>query len=107
MSKGLGQIMLTFLSIVFMRFIIKIAFSTKTGISLIDNTTEKLLKFGEERLKDIPIVPVAGGLSVNDIYDKKNGKGILNQTDRFINDKFREISQGNQDKVEEAVNNML
>jgi hypothetical protein len=71
MSKGLGQILLTAITLVFMRFVLKIALSTDTGIKFLDNTIKKATQRGEDRLKDIPIVPIAGGLSANEISNRK------------------------------------
>ncbi|GHV23790.1 hypothetical protein FACS1894176_03680 [Bacteroidia bacterium] len=84
-NKTLQSILLSIITLVFMRFIIKIAIASKTGIGILDKFTEKSTGAIRDFAGQIPIIPIGNGGAVGIDYirdgrkDDGGDKSIINR----------------------------
>lgn len=93
------EIFIAILSLAFMRMIIKVAITNKTGVKKLDQFTSSVAKLGQSTIESTPIIAVPNGsLALWDIYSSQEGRSaLLDSRAAGINESLR-IKRDEQDE---------
>ena len=93
------EIFIAILSLAFMRMIIKVAITNKTGVKKLDQFTSSVAKLGQSTIESTPIIAVPNGsLALWDIYSSQEGRSaLLDSRAAGINERLR-IKRDEQDE---------
>jgi hypothetical protein len=101
-NKTFGQLLLSFVTLVMMGFVLKIAITSGSGIKSIDKFTEDNVKRVQRLAGNLPVIPIGGGISLRSIYNDR-GTGLINNIQNKATSKLNDMETKRQD----ALNKLL
>jgi hypothetical protein len=101
LNKTFGQLLLSFVTLVMMGFIIKIAITSGSGIKFIDDITKKNVERVQKLAGNLPVIPIGGGLSFSSIYNRRNG--LIDNIEKYGNKKVAEMETERQEALNERL----
>ena len=93
------EIFIAILSLAFMRMIIKVAITNKTGVKKLDQFTSSVAKLGQSTIESTPIIAVPNGsLALWDIYSSQEGRSALLESRAAGVNEWARIKRDEQDE---------
>ena len=93
------EIFIAILSLAFMRMIIKVAITNKTGVKKLDQFTSSIAKLGQSTIESTPIITVPNGsLALWDIYSSQEGRSALLESRAAGVNEWARIKRDEQDE---------
>ena len=93
------EIFIAILSLAFMRMIIKVAITNKTGVKKLDQFTSSVAKLGQSTIESTPIIAVPNGsLALWDIYSSQEGRSALLESREAGVNQWARIKRDKQDE---------